>query len=513
MIPIVEEISSVTKNGVKKTTAASLKRYRTVGSLPGLTQETLTLPKLSASFTPAYLEDLGNGKMLKSDPNYITIANVLQYDERGNAVVLGDGKKGVKSFLYNEKRKNIIAEITNAKLSEIVFSDFEDQNERAFEGDYVLDNAYDNNQLIGKKALFGYSGVPFKKTVDKGLGKYYRLTFHGNTVEYTGHYLHIKLMDGVQTININLATDPNLGVWKFYEKLIDVSALGNTFEIEITPSDDMILDDIAFYPAMANIKSYTYETPFGKKSELDSRGGITLYEYDDLGRLKFVKDQNKNILKHVEYRFNNDLPIEFNANFNEKLLSNVEGYMDVAPGKVNVGDAWSFQKKDNCFTELTHQWFVNGVLQSTWGAFTYHFSQAGVYTIKHIVTHPVYGTKTEEIIKEARLIPLQINMKTEGGHQLTWCDLINNRVTKTFTVDITSGHAHGSPTYQWSAGKAYQTATPFQILSGGGINDNYITIRYPYHYNVGCKVTSLGRQTTKTISISYSSQDCEELEQ
>lgn len=53
----------------------------------------------------------------------------------------------------------------------------------------------------------------------------------------------------------------------------------------------------------ALITTYTYQVGVGVDSVMDPIGNLSTYVYDELGRLKFVKDQDNNIIKKFEYRF------------------------------------------------------------------------------------------------------------------------------------------------------------------------------------------------------------------
>lgn len=55
--------------------------------------------------------------------------------------------------------------------------------------------------------------------------------------------------------------------------------------------------------AGAMVSTYTYKPLVGITSETDAKGKTTYYEYDGLGRLKLVKDQNGMILKQYDYQY------------------------------------------------------------------------------------------------------------------------------------------------------------------------------------------------------------------
>ncbi|MBX2922897.1 MAG: hypothetical protein KF746_11935 [Chitinophagaceae bacterium] len=116
-----------------------------------------------------------------------------------------------------------------------------------------------------------------------GMPKPYTLSFWSttNTITVTG---------GTQS-----KSAPTINGFTYYEYAIPPS----TATVAITGIG--IIDELRLYPASARMSTTTYYVGKGKTSDCDANNRITYYEYDNLGRVRFIKDEKRNIVKMYEY--------------------------------------------------------------------------------------------------------------------------------------------------------------------------------------------------------------------
>jgi hypothetical protein len=88
-----------------------------------------------------------------------------------------------------------------------------------------------------------------------------------------------------------------IGNWTYYEHT--VTALGTTIGISGTGA----IDEVRLYPSDAQMTSYTYQPQVGITSACDINNRITYYKYDENGRLSYISDQDKFILKKYCYNY------------------------------------------------------------------------------------------------------------------------------------------------------------------------------------------------------------------
>jgi len=62
-------------------------------------------------------------------------------------------------------------------------------------------------------------------------------------------------------------------------------------------------DDLSIYPANGFLSTYTYDPQAGMTSKIDSKGATVYFEYDDMLRLRTIRDQDRKIVKTYDYNY------------------------------------------------------------------------------------------------------------------------------------------------------------------------------------------------------------------
>ena len=91
--------------------------------------------------------------------------------------------------------------------------------------------------------------------------------------------------------------------WIYNEQVITVAEDSDSHQIGAT---GLRLDEVRLHPFDAQMTTYTYDPLIGMTSQTDPNNNTTYYEYDDLGRLKLIRDHEDNILQHYEYYYHDE---------------------------------------------------------------------------------------------------------------------------------------------------------------------------------------------------------------
>lgn len=207
-----------------------------------------------------------------------------KYDTRGNLLVQYKANGPKMSYIWGYNASLPVAQCTNADVADIAFTSFEE-------------NAH-GSWSLGSTAGITASAITGTKGYNLGSGN---LTRSG--LQSAQQYI-VSYWTRTGTVNVSNATTTRQGAtingWTYTEKVVS----GTT---AITISGTAIIDEVRLYPAGAQMISYTYTPLAGITSQADASGKITFYEYDKLGRLVKVRDQDGKILKLHDYQYQQPL--------------------------------------------------------------------------------------------------------------------------------------------------------------------------------------------------------------
>jgi hypothetical protein len=226
------------------------------------------------------------------DRSFYKTTQAFTYDGTANLIGLKDEGNRIVTNIYGYNDKYIIASVINADplLDHCAYANFEQTTPWV---GWTLQGApsYNTTTVITGLQSFNLSTSTSFQT-NLNTAKAYTVSFWAtSTISVTGGATLIK-------------SAPTITGFTYYEYDI---AQGTSF---VSVSGNAIIDELRLYPKTARMRTVSYDPLIGKISECDENNRIIYYEYDNLGRLRFIKDESKNIVKMYEY--NNVSPAKQN---------------------------------------------------------------------------------------------------------------------------------------------------------------------------------------------------------
>jgi YD repeat-containing protein len=270
--------------------------------------ETFT-PIAIGSFTASTMNSSGQ---LIMDVKYKEKASFTAYNSIGNITELQKKDDVPQSYIWDYAAAKPIAQVFNARQNEIFFDGFEMTAGGYWNGSMVYDYTKSHTGLssgrldkpsagelvshsttwlnvsLSANTEYTYSGWVYSS------GPEARIYFFMKTPTETGYF---SVVDAAVTNVTNK--------WVFLQKKFTVPA--NITQLNIRADNGgggtVWFDDIRLHPSAAQMTTYTYDHMVGVTSQADLNNRVIHYEYDGLGRLVLVRDQDRNILKKICYNY------------------------------------------------------------------------------------------------------------------------------------------------------------------------------------------------------------------
>lgn len=227
----------------------------------------------------------GNSTSIES--RYRQMASFDQFDAFNDMSQYTTTDQNPVSIIWDYTSKYPIAQVKNAVITDVAATSFEADG-------YGNWTAYTGTITKVTTAPFpptgnNYYNLTTSATLSKsGLvsGNVYIVSYWSANGSYsvtggTGSYITGKTING----------------WTYYEHKITSTST------TITISGTGAIDEVRLYPATALMTTYTYAPLFGMATTCDPDNKVTYNYYDVFGRLKWVKDQDGNIIKTYQYHY------------------------------------------------------------------------------------------------------------------------------------------------------------------------------------------------------------------
>jgi hypothetical protein len=233
------------------------------------------------------------------DSHYQPVVAFNKYNANGNIVQESQIKGPLRSYIWGYLDTQIsttdhtypIAEAINADSASIAYTNFDAYTSTGSTfGNWAYNNAgstTDASAPMGSKC-YSLSGYTISKS---GLSSSatYLVSFwakSGAAVTVSGGTV------------IAASTGETINGWTYYEYRVMSTTT-------VSVSGTGLIDELRLYPVDAQMSTYTYLPLIGIRSSADPKNKITYYEYDSFQRLMNIKDQYGNIVKHMDYHYQN----------------------------------------------------------------------------------------------------------------------------------------------------------------------------------------------------------------
>lgn len=275
-VPVEKYVKRTNNNGSNvRVTSAGVTSFDNTLTLPALAYTTETATPIT-NF--AALNITSSGSTL--DTRYKIRVYFDAYDNFGNILQQHKANDISSAYVWDYKSTLPIAECVNAASNEIAFTSFEWDGAGNWTVPSIVRST--TEYMTGKKSYVLTNG-----NITKSIA---------NTAK--AYVVSLWSKSGTATVNGTAATTTfTRNGWTYNEWII---ANGT---VSITISGSAAIDELRLHPINAQMSTYTYEPLIGMTAQCDPSGKMTYYEYDDLGRLQRIKDQDGNIVKAYEYNY------------------------------------------------------------------------------------------------------------------------------------------------------------------------------------------------------------------
>jgi len=295
-VEMVEYIENETEGISSAVISGNINKYNITGN--GLVDESFILEiEAPLSFTNFKFSnqklgispELGTNQIYQEDSHYASIIKFDRYDNYGNIIQLSPKTSPTTSLLWGYSGMYPIAEVIGARSWEMAFTSFEVLNEG---GGWI----YDHDQVVEDPSSPSGKNI-FPLTLNFNLQKDKLIADKSYVISYW------RKSNGASSVSVsgeyNSVTGETVNGWTYEEKWIrGKTAIDLTGEIPI--------DEVRLYPVGTSMTTRIYNPLIGMTFLNNGRGYGANYQYDGLGRLGHIQDEEGILLESYKYIFSSE---------------------------------------------------------------------------------------------------------------------------------------------------------------------------------------------------------------
>jgi len=325
--PVVEQTTSVKEVGEAspQVLASALKLYaRFVGDemaiiLPAEDKE-FSLPQVAgapafqASSVQNVPRQVGSVAEFLYDSRYRSIQTLDRYNGKGKLLQFTPKNTYPTSYIWGYDQNYLIAEVKNAPAHRVFYGNFEENNQ------WDANLTVFRPDRIDKVRTGVHSGKIEKPTAGEKVSHSNQwLTIAQTTptrYRYSGWvysdgpsadiFLFMKRANESGSFSyVDHVSTSEKGKWVHIEKdfLVPADVAQLNIRVDNNGGGNVWFDDIRLHPADAQMTTYAHEPMVGITSVTDINNVTTYYEYDGMGHLQSVQDQDGNLVKSYLYQY------------------------------------------------------------------------------------------------------------------------------------------------------------------------------------------------------------------
>jgi YD repeat-containing protein len=245
----------------------------------------------------------------------VTSSNKLKYDIQYNFV-----KKQTQYLSNGDSIRTYFYYPFDVPYPDDVTAPFDDMVSRNIIQTPLKTETYRNlKKISGVSIDYRYSDSLILPSIQKVLeGESYKEKMIYSLFDVQGNLLWYHKLDGVNT-SIYWGYNKRYPVAKIIGASYPQISSYQTLFDELDDTEDLNSTNALIREALKDfqVTTYTYKESVGIETQTDPNGKTTYYEYDDFGRLKLIRDHDRNIIKKYayEYQAGSNLPTGFGVDY------------------------------------------------------------------------------------------------------------------------------------------------------------------------------------------------------